>query len=68
MHYYTGRIEKSVITSIMYITCQTFITPALTRIDIGNAYKVKRKPSFKMCRYNMINFIFINTQDEIYLL
>ena len=48
MHYYTGRIEKSVITSIMYITCQTFITPALTRIDIGNAYKVKRKPSVKI--------------------
>ena len=48
MNYYTGRIEKSVIKSIMYITCQTFITPALTRIDIGNAYKVKRKLSVKM--------------------
>ena len=47
MHYYTGRIEKSVITSIMYITCQTFITP-VTRIDIGNVYKVKRKPSVKI--------------------
>ena len=64
MHYYTGRIEKSVITSIMYITCQTFITPALTRIDIGNAYKVKRKPSVKMG--NMI--ILINNHYKVYLL
>ena len=61
MHYYTGRIEKSVITSIMYITCQTFITPALTRIDIGNVYKVKRKPSVKIG--NII--ILINNHNKI---